>query len=123
MRSEFIGCNFIIEYKIPDISTMVLLNSPQRIMEGMLNRTYLFYLNLIYFNQVPDHFGYETNTTLSIFKEEKLYLYYTEMDYIVYNTVYSPVGRYLYNDFEKLHNDININKCYTNNNVVYTIIK
>jgi len=122
MKSEVIGCIYIKNYKIPETSTMILSDSPDRIFTGILNQTDLFYFNLNYFNQVPDHFGYNINSTLSSLKQEGFYLYYIKEDYILYNTVYSPVGRYLYSDFNKLNNDINVNKCYTNNNVVFMFI-
>jgi hypothetical protein len=122
MKSEVIGCIYIKNYKIPVIDTMTLLNSPDRIFLGILNETDLVYLNLQYFNTIPDHFGYDSNSTISSLKKDNFYIYYTKVDYIVYNTVYSPVGRYLYKDFNKLYDDIKVNKCYTNNNVFFMFV-
>ncbi len=85
----------------------------------MINNSQQIKLNLKYFKTAPNHFGYGLNSTICSGKKEHIYVYYSKMDYVVYNTVYRPVGRYLYKDFNKLYNDVNVRKAYSNNNIVY----
>jgi hypothetical protein len=116
------GIRYFANHKVPELNTFVLLSSPGRSLRGMFNRSFLSSHRLRNFVNLPDHFGYDVNSTLSLLQPEGGYIYYTDMDYFVYNTVYSPVGRFLYSDFNKLYNDVSVNKCYTNNNIVYMYI-
>lgn len=64
--------------------------------------------------QIPDHFNYPNYSTLGESYKEDRYAVITQMDKIIYDTVWKTVGRFNKEDFEKLGNDKNVDKIYTN---------
>jgi hypothetical protein len=72
---------------------------------------------------VIDHFGYNNNTYLGQYYDETTYFSATQMDQIIYDTVYSFVGRFNQCDFVRLNQDVTVDRLYHNGeSFVYAII-
>jgi hypothetical protein len=71
---------------------------------------------------VIDHFGYNNNTYLGQYYDEATYFSVTQMDQIIYDTVYSFVGRFNQCDFLRLNQDVTVDRLYHNGeSFVYSI--
>lgn len=70
---------------------------------------------------IPDHFNYTTNQYFGQQYTIDYYAVLTKLDTIVYDTVYSPMGRFHVNDFERFELDPTVEKIYSNRetNVYY----
>jgi len=72
---------------------------------------------------VIDHFGYNNSHYLKQQYDEKTYFPVTQMDQVIYDTVYSFVGRFNEFDFVRLHQDTTVDCLYHNGeSLVYSII-
>jgi hypothetical protein len=117
MRSEICSTKYLITMKIPEKGVTGMLGFPYRIINGIIDNNKISSLNLRQDVYLPDHFGYYNSSSISNILNSDLYLYYTQMDYLAYNTVFKPVGRFLFSDYEMLYKDINVEKIYANGNV------
>lgn len=63
---------------------------------------------------IPDHFNYSVNEFLGSSYNKDNYALITELDITTYSTVWSSVGRFCLDDFEKLSSDISVDKLYCN---------
>jgi len=63
----------------------------------------------------PDHFGYDKNPFLGNYYNSDRYLTTTQLDTIIYSTVYKSVGRFNNSDFFRLSNyDDSVDRIYDN---------
>jgi len=76
---------------------------------GELHRQYLPPIKYI-----GDHFGYGRGDYVGLVVESDTYLVINQIDRVVYNTVWAPVGRFNEGDFYKLCYDISALKLYSN---------
>ncbi len=75
---------------------------------------------------VPDHFDYNTNTYLGNYYNSTTYLLYNEQFILsIYQQggVFSQIGRFNPNDFQRLDNDTSVNKIYDNGEIDVDLIK
>jgi len=63
---------------------------------------------------VPDHFNYTKMNKLGESYSEDRYMLITRLDSVIYDTVWSAVGRFNRQDFEQLLEDTSVEKLYSN---------
>lgn len=105
------GFRWIISYKNEKIGYTDIMSPPHRFIEGVLGtEESKRYRSL----KIPDHFNYPNCSTLGESYKEDRYAVITQMDKIIYDTVWKIVGRFNKEDFDRLDNDETVDKLYTN---------
>jgi hypothetical protein len=79
------------------------------------------------YKDIPDHFGYVKNNSIStqnfsdinLKKQEQIYLIILTIDELLYQKVpgYDQIGRYTNNDFSRFRNDKSVEKIYQSTNI------
>ena len=113
---EIAGMNWLINNKREDIQILHILSFPNVLANGILGYESGNSKNNVYrySQQFLDHFGYDYYNFVGTQYILDKYAYITKFDKIVYSSVWSTVGRYINQDFDKFEQDISIDKIYTN---------
>ena len=108
------GFEWFISYKDRDIGCTYIMSPPYRFGDAILGYAKERRIIGPRLPQFPDHFGYTNYPTLGESYKLDRYAVITQMDKIIYDTVWKEVGRFHKEDFEKLENDKTVNKLYSN---------
>jgi hypothetical protein len=110
------GFEWVVEYKSTDIGCTCIMSPPYRFADAILGDIEEDKRSDIehYAPQIPDHFGYANHSTLGESYKKDRYAAITQMDKVIYDTVWEVVGRFNKEDFEKSENDKTVDKLYSN---------
>lgn len=110
------GTEWFINYHDPEILTTYIMSPIYRFMDGVVGvKEEKDFIGSIYSHTVvPDHFNYTIYNKLGESYLNDRYMMITMFDTIIYDTVWSVVGRFNNNDFEQLLNDSSVEKLYSN---------
>lgn len=119
------GMNWTFTFKDIDIPSLYIMSPPNRfadIILGINGRNERPDIGK-YVYRMPDHFNYNRNPNLGNTYSHNYYAVITKFDTIIYDTVYSPVGRFHNSDFKQLQIDNTVERIYSNNETtVYYIL-
>lgn len=110
------GFEWFVDYKSTAIGCTCIMSPPYRFADAILGnkeedkRTDIEH----YAPQIPDHFNYTCYETLGESYKKDRYATITQMDKVIYDTVWEVVGRFHEEDFERLENDKSVDKLYSN---------
>lgn len=111
-RMDIDGMKWILDVRNTDIATTSIMSPMYRFADGILGRNGH---NINHYEPtIPDHFNYTTYKYLGESYVKDRYAVITLFDRIIYTTVWKVVGRFDKDDFEKLDEDLTVNKIYSN---------
>jgi 3-hydroxymyristoyl/3-hydroxydecanoyl-(acyl carrier protein) dehydratase len=113
------GFEWFVEYKSTDIGCTCIMSPPYRFADAILGtREADKRTDIHHTPAIPDHFGYVNHSTLGESYKKDRYAAITQMDKVIYDTVWEVVGRFHKEDFEKLESDKTVDKLYSNGECV-----
>ena len=110
------GTDWFLNYYNKEILTTSIMSPIYRFTDGIIgtsNEKNLLGSHYQHTN-VPDHFNYTEMSKLGESYLEDRYMMITKFDTIIYNTVWSVVGRFGPQDFDRLLGDTSVEKLYSN---------
>jgi hypothetical protein len=113
---DMTGTQWFINAKDDSVNCTYISSSPVDYAYAILGTTETENWINIYggVSQLPDHFGYDEQSSLGTQYISDQYMVINQSDKIVYSTVWKTVGRFNTVDFEKLRSDFDVNKLYSN---------
>ncbi len=119
--SDLAGMEFIISKKNIEIKTATILTPVFRYADLLYGKDYRLSRNDLYNDLIlPDHFGFCTGDFMPI--DNDRYLILTEFDKVSYIKIWPNINRFNKCDFHRLDNSLNIDKIYSNGQLVTRII-
>ena len=114
-QMDMSGMNWYINYKNPSIGSITIISPPYRFADGILGTNETSQRSdLEYAPTIPDHFDYTNHSTLGEYYTKDKYAAITQLDRVVYVTVWKAVGRFNESDFCRLNEDPTVDKLYEN---------
>ena len=112
------GFGWLLKYKLPGIMVAhIIKGPPNRFAEALLGYGNSNSQRVIDRGEgyiLPDHFNYDSSSTLLDTYSDGAYIFLTKMDKILYSTIWRNIGRFHEEDFRLLYSDVAINKLYSN---------
>ena len=110
------GMKWFVDYKSRDIGSTCIMSPPYLFADAILGTTEEDKRTDIrhYVPPIPDHFNYTVCDRLGEPYKRDRYAAITQMDKVIYDTVWAVVGRFNKEDFERLENDKTVDKLYCN---------
>ena len=110
------GFEWFVNYKSRDIGCTHIMSPPFRFADAILGNSEEDKRTDIGHRapQIPDHFYYTVRDRLGESHKKDRYAAITQMDKVIYDTVWEMVGRFDKDDFKKLGNDKTVDKLYCN---------
>ena len=110
------GFEWFVDYKSRDIGCTCIMSPPYRVADAILGNSEEDKRTDIEHSTpaIPDHFNYTCYETLGESYKKDRYAAITQMDKVIYDTVWEVIGRFNEEDFEKLGNDKTVDKLYSN---------
>ena len=110
------GFEWFVDYKSRDIGCTCIMSPPYRFADAILGSIEADKRSDIGHSApaIPDHFNYTVCDRLGESYKKDRYAAITQMDKVIYDTVWEVVGRFHKEDFEKLESDKTVDKLYSN---------
>lgn len=110
------GTEWFIHYHNKEVLTTHILSPLYRFTDGVVGPTErnAIFGSIYNHTNVPDHFNYHRMNKLGESYSEDKYMMITMFDTVVYDTVWSRVGRFSSLDFDRLLKDTSVEKLYSN---------
>jgi len=118
-KSEVEGMSYFFSHRDVNIPITGITVAPGRFADLFLTPEARSIQRVPYYlrdNQVPWHFGYDTNTSLASYYEKETNLIITQKDRLIYTDLFPDMAEYRFvnNDFERLRDDSGISLTYSN---------
>lgn len=115
-QMEMHGFEWFVDYKSRDIGCTCIMSPPYRFADAILGDSEEDKRSDIphYAPAIPDHFNYTVHNSLGESYEKDRYAAITQMDKVIYDTVWKVVGRFNESDFCRLEEDPTVDKLYDN---------
>lgn len=114
-QMDMSGMNWYVNYKNPSVGCIHIMSPPYRFADGILGTIETDRRSdLRRAPTIPDHFNYMNHSTLGESYKTDKYAAITQLDRVVYVTVWKVVGRFNESDFCRLEEDPTVDKLYDN---------
>ena len=110
------GAEWLLNFKDSATNSVYIMSPVYRFLAGSLGHVEAGKLFGSSYKEanIMDHFNYTISNNLGNSYTQNEYFMMTMFDKIVYETVWNVVGRFHYNDFKKLEEDISVDRLYSN---------
>lgn len=115
-QMDMTGTDWFVNYHNKEILTTTIMSPVHLFMDGIIGRVEekKIFGSPYRHTTVPDHFNYTNMSKLGKSYLEDRYMMVTKFDTVIYSTVWSKVGRFNYQDFDRLSGDTSVEKLYSN---------
>jgi len=115
-QMDISGFQWGIDHKSEDLGVVQIMSPVYRFSDYILGKTESDGRNDYskYVPSVPNHFNYDNSCRIGDVYVDDKYAFLTQFDRIIYDTVWSPVGRFRAVDFYMLNADPSVDKIYSN---------